>query len=146
MKLRLLLMCMLISFSAIKVNAKGVIIYSTGETVEKVMDLPQREEFMLQTEDGRLIHANLGIMHDQFSIFWVPLWNYGAEKYVLYNDTKQGKYDYTYADLTKDEVAYLQSEFGGIPTIPELSFWTVYGGKILAALILGCILFFKYRD
>lgn len=143
MKLRLLLMCMLISFSITKVNAKGVIFYSTGETVEKVMDLPQREEFTLQTEDGRLIHANLGIMHEQFSIFWVPLWNYGKEKYVLYNDTKQGEYDYTYCDLTRDDVAYLQSQFGGIPVVPELSFWTVYGGKIVAVIILLVLLCVK---
>lgn len=39
MKLKLLLTCMLISFSVTKAEAKGGILYSAGETIEKIISL-----------------------------------------------------------------------------------------------------------
>lgn len=90
MKLKTLLLVILIITSATKVSAKGGIplIYSDGEEVEKILDLPQRDEFMIQANDGKWYHADLGVLHEQFSIFWIPLFNYGTERYVLYTDKK----------------------------------------------------------
>ena len=144
MKLKLLLICMLISFSVTKVEAKGVILYSMGETIEKVIDLPKKDEYTILAQDGKLYYTDLGIMHNQFSIFWIPLWNYGTAKYVLYTDTKIGKYDYTYADLSNDDIAYLQNQYRSIPDTPQLSFWSVIGGKIVAFLIIQLLFFRKW--
>lgn len=129
-------------------NAQGgiPILYSDGEEVEKVIDLPMREEFQIQTQDGNWYHADLGILHEQFSIFWVPLYNHGTEKYVLYTDQKIGEYDFTYAELDNEDIANLQSEFGGIPSTPELTFWDVIGGKLLALLLIGGFIFIKVKS
>lgn len=62
--------------------------------------------------------------------------NYGDYKYVMFTKTKIGNYDYTYADLSKEDISYLQSQLSGIPNEPSLPFWDAYGGKLLAAGIL----------
>lgn len=143
MKLKTLILCMLLVCGVCTSQAKGIIFYGNGPEVTKVKDLPMTEEFALVAENGQVYHANLGVMHDEFSLFWVPIWNYGDMKYVLYTDTKIGNVDYTYVDLSPSDVAYLQSQFGGIPTEPELPFWNAFGGKLI---ILGLIIvgwFFK---
>ena len=131
MKNKILLVLFVMLLSTNKVKAGGIpILYSNGTEVEKVKELPYRSEFTLNG-----YHADLGIMHEQFSIFWIPLWNYGTEKYVLYY--KSGD-TYNYSDLSSSDIRYLQSEFGGISTNPELPFWDVWGGKLLAVVIRVC--------
>lgn len=134
------LFCVLPHFSA---KAGIPIIYSDGEDVEKILNLPLRDEFYIQAADGKFYHGNLGVLHKQFSIFGIPLFNYGTKRYVLYTDQKNGKYDYTYADLTQSDIVYLQREFGGIPSTPELPFWDAWGGKLLVLLLIGGYFFFK---
>lgn len=119
-------------------EARGIIFYSAGEEIEKVYDLPQTEEYEIQANDHNWYHADLGVMHKQFSLFWIPLWNYGEEKYVLYTDKKIGNYDLTYADLTDDDIQYLHEEFG-VSLTPSLPFWDVYGGKLVAIAIIVLI-------
>lgn len=145
MKSKILFLAVMLFICTTKVCAKGgiSIIYSDGEDVEKILDLPQRDEFMIQANDGKWYHADLGILHEQFSIFWIPVFNYGTEKYVLYTDTKIGEYDFTYSDLDLEDIAYLQSEFGGISSTPELPFWDAWGGKLLIMAIIGFFIFVK---
>jgi len=138
MKLKLFILTFILCVSSARSSAKGIIpiVYSAGETIAKVSDLPHRDEFTIQASDGRYYHADLGIMHDQFSLFWIPIFNYGAEKYVLYTDSKVGEYDYTYVELSRDDITYLQSQFGGIPSVPELPLWDAWGGILLIILLL----------
>ena len=110
-------------------NARGAIIYSNGVTVDKVMDLPQRDEFTIGDDYGNWYHADLGIMHDQFSLFWIPLYNYGENQYVLY---RKDNNEYLYAPLSKNDIRELRKEFSGIPLTPQLPFWSKWGGKLLA--------------
>jgi hypothetical protein len=58
-------------FSAITVNA--AIVFSSGETVEKVLELPRIDEFKMQAEDGNWYYPKVSIMHKQLSLFWIPL-------------------------------------------------------------------------
>ena len=51
-------------------------------------------------------HVNLGVMYEQFSIFWIPMWNYGETKFVLVNDKKD-----TYYDLSAEEIQTLKTDF-----------------------------------
>ena len=67
-------------------SAGGVIIYSNGEKVEVVSKLPA--EAVIDNS-----HVNLGVMYEQFAIFWIPVWNYGDVKYVLINDKGDTYYD-----------------------------------------------------
>lgn len=122
-------------------KARGIIFYSAGEEIEKVYDLPQSEEYQIQASDGQWYHADLGVMHEQFSLFWIPLWNYGEETYVLFTDKKVGNYDMTYVDLTDEEIQYLHEEFG-VPLTPSLPFWDVYGGKLVAIAIIALIILY----
>lgn len=145
MKLKAFLFTCMLFFTSLSVNAKGgiPILYSEGDDVVKVLELPQSEEFQIQADNGQLYHADLGILHEQFSLFFIPLFNYGTERYVLYTDTKIGEYDFTYADLDREDIKYLQSQFAGIPNVPELPFWDAWGGKILAAILILLVFAFK---
>lgn len=132
MKLRILLFTIvcICFFTNAKAGIPIPIPYSNGEDIVKVMDLPREDQFAIES-NGMLYHADLGIMHDQFSLFWIPLVNYGTEKYVLFTDKKIGEYDMIYADLSSSDIEYLQNTFGGIPTKPKLPFWHAWGGKLL---------------
>lgn len=138
MNLKTLILSLLFVLTCTSASAKGriPIVYSSGEEIEKVFDLPLRDEFTLVDDDGSQYHGDLGILHEQFSVFWIPLYNYGTPKYVLYTEEAAGEYDYLYIDLEDEDIAYLQGEFGGIPSSPELPFWDVYGGKLLAIFLL----------
>ncbi|MDR0232519.1 MAG: hypothetical protein LBI82_10425 [Dysgonamonadaceae bacterium] len=118
-------------FTANTVSAKGVIIYSNGEKIEVIQKLD--EDVTINDE-----HVNLGVMYDQFSIFWIPIWNYGGTKYVLINDKRD-----TYYDLDDEDFETLKTEFNvGIPDIPTIGFWNRAGGKIVWAVVLFAAIFY----
>lgn len=125
------------------VQAKIPIIYGDGDEITKVLSLPSSEEFTVQADNGQLYHADLGILRKQFSLFYIPVWNYGRMRYVLYTDTKVGEFDMTYVDLSRDDIAYLQSRFSGIPDKPELPFWDAIGGKLVLCCIIFVVIFFR---
>lgn len=141
-KIFILVFILFVCFTKNDAKAGIPVVYSDGEEIEKILELP-REGFKIQADNGRWYHANLGVLHKQFSICGIPLFNYGTEKYVLYTDTKIGNYDYTYIDLTQSDIADLQREFGGISSTPELPFWDAWGGKLLVLLLIGGYFFFK---
>lgn len=115
-----------ILFSATDVSARGVIIYSNGEKIEVVKEVPA--DIQLIEEE----HVNVGVMYEQFSIFWVPMWNYGETVYVLVNDAGD-----TYWDLSAEEVQYLNEEHAmELPETPVIGFWNKIGGKIIWAAVI----------
>lgn len=106
--------------------ARGVIIYSNGEQIDVIENYPAE---VVVNEDE---HVNLGVYFQQFSIFWVPMWNYGETKFVLVNDAED-----TYYDLEADDIEYLKSEFGiEVPEKPVIGFWHRIGGKIIWGIVL----------
>jgi len=116
-------------FTANNASARGLIIYSNGEKIEVVKQLPDSAII-----DGT--HVNLGVMYKQFSIFWIPMWNYGDTKFVLVNDKKD-----TYYDLDKENIETLKTEFNvNVPDNPAIGFWNKIGGKIIwGVLIIAAI-------
>lgn len=136
---------LVLSLVITKANAKGriSILYGNGPEISLVKELPSSDEFVVQASDGKWYHADLGVSYNQFSLFYIPIWNYGDYKYVLYTKTKVGEYDYTYADLSKDDIAYLQSKFSGIPNEPSLPFWDAYGGKLLVVALVFILIAFS---
>jgi hypothetical protein len=116
-------------FCATTVSAKGVIIYSTGPHFETVQELPADE-----TVEGK--HVNFGIAYDQFSIFWIPIWNYGTTEYVLVCDDGDSAYS-----LSEENLEYISEKYGiDTKSAPSISFWNRIGGKLIwIAVILFII-------
>lgn len=135
------LLCCLFLFAIVDVKAGGLpIIYSNGETFENILDLPDSEEFQFEYSE-RLYYGDLGIKYEQFCLFWLPLFNYGEKRYVLFCERKD---DYVYVELSDDDISFLQEIYGNsvIPSTPQLSFWNEWGGKLVGLLVIVLILFY----
>ena len=112
-------------FMANTASAKGVIFYSNGEKIEVIKTLP--DNAVLNNE-----HVNLGVMYDQFSIFWIPMWNYGETKYVLINEKED-----MYYDLEQEDLQVLKEDLSiDFPDKPSIGFWNKIGGKIIWVLVI----------
>lgn len=109
-----------------QIQAKGVIIYNNGPKVEVVKDLPA--DCIIEKD-----HVNLGVMYDQFGLFWLPVWNYGTPQYVLISDNEE-----TYWEVTDEDIEYLKNEYNiGTLNSPEPSLWNKIGLKpVFVALII----------
>jgi hypothetical protein len=117
-------------FAASAVSARGVIIYSNGEKVEVTKTLPDS----ISIDDK---HVNLGVMYEQFSIFWVPMWNYGETKYVFLNEEEN-----LYYDAEEEYLRYLRDELKiNVPQEPSIGFWNKIGGKMIWAVVLALIIY-----
>jgi len=113
----------------------GVFIYSSGEKIDIVMELP--DSLIIDDE-----HVNLGVMYNQFSLFWIPLWNYGETKFVLTTE----EMDYYY-DIDEEDIKVLKDDFGiDIPKKPRIGFWNKIGGKLVAIAVIVGIILFRSRD
>jgi hypothetical protein len=112
-------------FTTSPVSAKGIIFYSNGEKIELYKELPAEANI-------KGAHVNLGVKYEQFSIFWVPMWNYGETKYVLVNDKED-----TYWELDTETIEMLKTEFNvDVPQNPTIGFWNKIGGKIIWGLVI----------
>jgi len=117
-------------FTTNTVSAKGIIIYSTGQKIDAVQELP--EDVIINDE-----HVNLGVMYEQFSIFWIPVWNYGEVQYVLINDKET-----TYYDLTEEDIEILKTEFNvDVPKKAMIGFWNRTGGKIIWGVVALVVIY-----
>jgi hypothetical protein len=122
-----------LSLAATNASARGFIIYSNGEKLEITQKFPETEDFTF--DDGE--HMNLGVMYNQFSIFWIPMWNYGETKWVFVNDKRDSYSD----ELTAEDIETLRTEYGfDIPDEPKIGFWNRVGGKIVWGIIIALIL------
>lgn len=126
MKTKILLLTTLMLLASIPCRAI-TITYSDGNDIITVQELPHTYDF---TIDG--IHVDLGILHKQFSILGIPIWNYGDEKYVLFHENEKS---YTYYDLDFEEICTLHELFD-VPITPTIPFWDKLGGKILVIIII----------
>lgn len=130
----IIILAVLLAFVSIKANAFPIpIIYSDGTTFTKVYEFPQTEDFEFKNKYGNMVHFDLGVEHEEFSLFGIPLWNYGNYKYAIFNDEGDS---YSYTELGKDDIATLQEIYSDIPDEPELPFWNTVGGKLVAIAIL----------
>lgn len=126
MKKRFIILSLFTLFFSVQfIQAKGVIIYHNGPKVEVKEELP--EDAFINDE-----HVNLGVMYNQFGLFWLPLWNYGTPQYVLINDKED-----TYYDLDEEDIALLQEEYGvNLAKAPKPSLWQQIGLKPVIVLLV----------
>lgn len=121
-----------------KASAKGIIIYSNGETLKTLHELPEDAQL-----DGT--HVNLGMRYKCFSLFWMPLWNYGEYQYALVNDAED-----TWAELSDEEVQAIAEQYNlELPKTPELPLMSQIGLKpvvIIVIILLIYGLFFSGKE
>lgn len=118
--------------ASLSASARGVIVYSNGEELKTLEKLPAECVIM---EDGT--HVNFGIHYESFSLFWMPVWNYGDYKYALVSDAED-----TWTELTVEEAKAIGKEYKfDVPDQPTLPLLTQIGLKPVFILILLYILY-----
>ena len=115
------------------VSAAGIpIFYSNGTQFAKLSDLPE------ETKEVFGEKLSFGVAFDQFSIMWVPMWNYGEVQYVLI--AENGNDAYT---LDEEDLQYLKEECG-IDTdknpASRIPFWHKIGGKLIWGALLAFLI------
>ena len=100
-----------------------------GEKITKIADLPDTEEYQLESGE----YVDVGYMYKQVSIVFIPVWNYDLQ-WCGYVD------DETYMDLSKEDLDAMAKEAG--VTIPDASlpFWDSIGGKLVFLLAIGAFI------
>ena len=140
-----LIFTLMFIIASLTANARGGIpfLIQHGDDIINVATLPDNELFKLKaTEDGPSFHADLGILHEQISIFWIPIINYGEEKYVLYSSKENGC-----AELDQDEMTLIKAMINqDLPDKPELPFWNAWGGKLVFLLLISIFIFITAKS
>ncbi|UIR54934.1 hypothetical protein LZQ00_11655 [Sphingobacterium sp. SRCM116780] len=103
------------------------------EVLNKVYDLPNTDEFKLENGD----YLDLATLHTEFNIAYIlPLYITKDSKLVGYNEkTKE------FFDIPENELnAILVSQKLNKESINQLPFYTKFGGKLVAVLIIGFLI------
>ena len=124
---------LLIAFSSTSVFARLKIPFGEREVLNKVYDLPNTEEF--KAEHGNFM--DLATLHKEFNIaYFLPLYVTEEPKLVGYDEQTD-----TFYDIPQDEIdAVLASQKLNKEDLNKLPFYTRYGGKIVAILIIGLMI------
>lgn len=123
--------------SASTVHARLKIPFGEREVVEQVADLPDREEYALDRGGKRFM--DLGRLHHEYNIAWLlPLSVTQAPRLV---GVVPGESN-TYYDLTDEEAnEIVKANNLDKEKLLSLGFYTRFGGKIVAGLIVLLIIY-----
>ncbi len=111
-RLLLLLIVLCVSIgNTYQASARGIIIYGNGDELSTLEKLPT--EFM--NDSGE--HYNFGVYYKSFSLFWLPVWNYGEYKYALVNDAEDSWIELSIEEA-KELGEELNFEVADKPTLP----------------------------
>ena len=124
---------LLIAFSSTSAFAKAKIPLGEREVLKKVYDLPDTDEFKLK--DGHFF--DLATFHKEFNIaYFLPLYITEEPKLVGFDEQSEAYYD-----IPQNEIdSILASQKLNKEQLNKLPFYTKYGGKIVAILIVGLII------
>jgi hypothetical protein len=130
---RLIFIALLVVFSSTSVFAKAKIPFGEREVLNKVLDLPDTDEFKLK--DGNFF--DLATLHKEFNIaYLLPLYIIEEPKLVGFDEQAD-----TFYDIPQNEIdAILASQKLNKEELNKLSVYTRYGGKIVALLIIGLLI------
>jgi len=98
----------------------GYIYSAGGEEISLVEELPDTNEWN---------NVDACVLHKQFWILWVPLWNWDA-RYVLGREGSDQYYEVENEAL----LARLEEEYGEAAS--AIPFWDKIGGKLLFPLLI----------
>lgn len=103
------------------------------EKIATVQDLPNEDSLK---QNGSFL--NLGYLHNEYGIIFIPAWNSGG-KYVLVNNDESIYYDLSEAQLEELKKTH-NLELSSNP----LSFWKKIGGKLIYLIVIGFILYGQF--
>jgi len=110
-------------------SAKAKIPFGERDALAKVYDLPNTEEFKL--ENGN--YLDLATLHKEFNIaYLLPLYVTEEPRLVGYDEKTQDFYDIP----DKEMDAILASQKLKKEDLNKLPFYTRYGGKLVAGLLI----------
>lgn len=122
-------------------EARARIPFGEREALTKVADLPDTDEYLIK-EGSKMMNTknqylDLATFHKEFNIAWIlPLWVTQEPKLVGYNEA-----DKTYYELTEQELQTILDENKlDKNKLNKLGFYTRYGGKVVAVLLILFIL------
>lgn len=118
-----------------QVNAKLRIPIGEKEVLEKVADLPDKPEF--ETTDGSKQYINLGRLYTEYNVLWLPIYIVKEPILVGIDPVKDIYYDIPEAELTE----ILKSNNLDKNELLKLGFFTKYGGKLVAGLIIVLLIY-----
>ena len=98
----------------------GYIYSAGGEEISLVEELPNNQEWD---------NFDACVLHKQFWILWVPLWNWDA-RYVLGREGSDQYYEMENEEL----LARLEEEYGEAAS--AIPFWDKIGGKLLFPILI----------
>jgi hypothetical protein len=130
---RPIFVALLIALSSTSVFAKARIPLGEREVLKKVYDLPNTDEFKLK--NGNFM--DLATLHKEFNIAYIlPLYITEEPKLVGFDEQTE-----SYYDIPQNEMdAILASQKLNKEALNKLPFYTRYGGKIVAILIIGLLI------
>jgi hypothetical protein len=115
--------------------AKARIPIGKIDKLEIVSDLPNTDEYLSKEESNT--YLDLGRIHQQYSIAWIPVWITQEPKLVL---TKSGSD--RYYELSNERLEKIISTNKlDKDQLLKLGFYTQYGGKIILFLLVCLILY-----
>ncbi|MCF6405128.1 hypothetical protein L3C95_19655 [Chitinophaga filiformis] len=131
--IRPIFIALLIAFSSTSVFAGIKIPMGEREVLKKVYDLPDTDEF--KSDHGNFI--DVATLHKEYNIaYFLPLYVTEEPKLVLFDEKSDSFYD-----MPQDKVdAILASQKQNKEQLNKLPFYTRYGGKIVALLIIGALI------
>lgn len=133
-KAQILLLFFLLIGSAQTVSAKGLFVYHAGPKGSTIEQLPADAQV-----DGT--HVNLGVIYEQFGLFWLPVWNYGETRYVLLSDDEE-----TYWDMDDETLQSVKTDYSlDLPDTPEIPLWQKIGLKPVIILFLIFLIVRRFR-
>ena len=133
MKKFLLFTFFILTFNSTNVAAIPILISYDGEEVVNVVDLPDTDEF--QVESGENI--DIGYLYKSVTILFIPVWNYDGR--LVATTSEKGSYYDVPEGLIKKILLVANEPY---PEGPYLDFWHLFGGKLL---FIAIILFFGIR-
>jgi hypothetical protein len=113
--------------------AKARIPFGSREVLNKVHDLPNTDAFKL--DGGNFM--DLATFHKEFNIaYFLPLYVIEEPKLVGFDEQTE-----TFYEIPQNELdAILAAEKRNKEELVQLSFYTRYGGKLVALLIIAVII------
>lgn len=119
--------------ASIGAEAKARIPVGEIESLTKVADLPDTDDYKIKDKE----YADIGILYNVFTIAIVPLWITKEPVLVAYNEK-----DDTYVNLPDAEMdALLKKENLKKDELLNPGFYVRYGGKLIALLVLALIIY-----
>jgi len=124
---------LLCSFNVVQARLK--VPFGEKEVLVKVADLPDTPEF--ETGEGSGQYFDLGRMHTEYNVLWLPLYIVQEPKLVGIGQAKDVYYDISDEELNQIlKASNLDKE-----KLLGLDFFTKYGGKLVAALLIILIIY-----